>query len=379
MPKVINTITDAQRAQFPKQVEKWTKIGLSTEFFDHKRGIENALKCYDAANLKRPSRVVIARSPQALVYACPMVDCFGDDLKKGDGLSGKEPIFTREGFKRKRGKLETMLSDTLWGDAVGDGAPHLNRVIDTVKLRVPQSDIDRELKDVGEWARKSSYNLTLGQFYASFVSFVDAFETILGWEHECLQKFHLDRNLTESVGFVWWGENCVGICDRPVKFRRNNVGRLHADDGAAIEYSDGFGLCAWHGYVIPENKEWIIRDKSKITADEIEKEGNAEIRRIMLENHGFDRYMSERNAKMISEDVDGNGFPRRLMELTVRGEKINVVEVLNGSLEPDGTRRKFILGAARHPTSGSNPRTPKEAIAWSYGIPEKAFNEGART
>ena len=39
------------------------------------------------------------------------------------------------------------------------------------------------------------------------------------------------------------------------------------------------------------------------------------------------------------------GRPRRLLELKLKGEKIRVMDVYNGSLEPDGTRRRFMLGA----------------------------------
>jgi hypothetical protein len=51
---------------------------------------------------------------------------------------------------------------------------------------------------------------------------------------------------------------------------------------------------------------------------------------------------------------------------------VRIIEVTNGSLEPDGTRRKFHLGAM----PGENPH---EAIAASYGINPRHYREAVRT
>jgi hypothetical protein len=56
----------------------------------------------------------------------------------------------------------------------------------------------------------------------------------------------------------------------------------------------------------------------------------------------------------------------------VKGETLRIVEVVNGSLEPDGTRRKFLLGAMPG-------KTPHEAIAASYGINPAHYQEAVRT
>jgi len=49
------------------------------------------------------------------------------------------------------------------------------------------------------------------------------------------------------------------------------------------------------------------------------------------------------------------------------------VHVVNGSVEPDGTRRAFLLGAP------VDAQTPHDAIAWTYGINPKIYNETIRT
>ena len=66
------------------------------------------------------------------------------------------------------------------------------------------------------------------------------------------------------------------------------------------------------------------------------------------------------------------GTQRRLLEVNVREQRIRVIEVINGSLEPDGSRRKFHLGAM----AGG---TPAEVVAASYGIAPAHYREAVRS
>jgi hypothetical protein len=116
--------------------------------------------------------------------------------------------------------------------------------------------------------------------------------------------------------------------------------------------------------------EWIITDKGRITADAIVAESNAELRRIMCEITEFAPI--RKIAKCIAKDKDQNGFERKLLTATIAGETIRLVEVENGSLEPDGTRRSFLLGAL----AGD---TPHDVIAASYGINPALYREAVRT
>ena len=158
---------------------------------------------------------------------------------------------------------------------------------------------------------------------------------------------------------------------RPTVIARDAAGRLHHETSQAMLFADGYGFYSWHGYRLPTSHEWLIAEKHKITPDHIEKESNAELRRIALEIFGFDRYLAAREAKVIATD-ELHGQPRRLLSCKVGGEKILVLEVINGSDEPDGSRRKFHLGAMR----GSNPH---ECIAASFGRPPKKYREAVGT
>ena len=199
----------------------------------------------------------------------------------------------------------------------------------------------------------------------------------------CAQKADLLRRLSimeriaASCGFWYPRDGVCLVSDRFLSVKwdesRNRAGlpfRLHNADGPAVQFRDQWGLFYWHGYRIPDDHSWIITDKARITADAIMSEPNAELRRVMCEVTEFEPIRTI--GKVISEDADGNGHPRRLLTANIKGDEIRIVEVQNGSLEPDGSRRKFLLGAM----PGA---TPHQVIAASYGINPELYVEAVRT
>ena len=203
------------------------------------------------------------------------------------------------------------------------------------------------------------------------MSWVSFFRDVCRWEDDALSRFALAEALA-NTGWQWWHSDVLALSDRPRFIKRNAAGRLHSDEGPAIEYRDGWSIYAWHGYRLPDTHYHLITARDKITPAMIEAEPNAELRRIALEIFGFDRFFEARGGKVIDKD-EVFGRPRRLLELKLKGEKIRVMDVYNGSLEPDGTRRRFMLGAV----AGVN--TVHEAVAASYGLNPGAYREAVRT
>jgi hypothetical protein len=105
----------------------------------------------------------------------------------------------------------------------------------------------------------------------------------------------------------------------------------------------------------------IIEQPETITPATIEAEPNQEIRRVMIERYGYDRYMSK--AKVVHKDATG-----RLRKKKVGDDTIAVVEVVNGTAESDGTFKRYVLSVP------PECRTATEAVAWTYGLTAEQYS-----
>ena len=213
----------------------------------------------------------------------------------------------------------------------------------------------------------------VGAADAYWLSFYEFSERI-GVKYGPRTKEHFDayKSYALTCGWLYAYKSLAFVSDRPAEIHCDGQHRLHCETGMAVRFRDGWGIHAWHGLRVPGD----IIERKDFEPAIVEQQPNAELRRVLLERKygprtGFELYLEQRAAKLIAQD-DLHGFPRRLLEVHVAEQPIRIIEVINGSLEPDGTRRKFHLGAMRGDT-------PAAAIAASYGIAPKHYREAVRT
>ncbi|MFE7646102.1 DUF6745 domain-containing protein [Streptomyces phaeoluteigriseus] len=188
-------------------------------------------------------------------------------------------------------------------------------------------------------------------------------DAVLG-QHDApwLAAFPTDREPLDGLAAVcrnagwWWPFARVAVvCERPVALHRDEAGRLDRGDGPALAYPDGFALYAWRGMPVPAA---FLAELTALTPDRIRAEENAELRRVMLEHYGYDRYLADSGARPLHRDETGT-----LWRIDLDGdEPVVMVEVLNSTPEPDGSRRTYWL---RVPPS---TRTAREGVAWTFGL-----------
>ncbi len=150
------------------------------------------------------------------------------------------------------------------------------------------------------------------------------------------------------------------VSDRPSIIKRDAENRLHCEDGPALSYLDGFAVYSVHGVRVPA---WIIERPQDITPSLIEQEQNAEIRRVMIGKFGQEKYLMESGAEKICTDDYGTLWRKEIKD----DEPMVLVEVLNSTAEPDGSWKTYFL---RVPPV---MRTPRQAIAWTFGISEDEY------
>jgi hypothetical protein len=94
-----------------------------------------------------------------------------------------------------------------------------------------------------------------------------------------------------------------------------------------------------------------------ITVAEILGERNAELRRVLLERFGFERFMDEAGAAVMDRDRDAGG-ERQLLRLKLEGDE----DLVCVSVSCPSTERRYLLRVP--PTM----RTCRQAVAWTAGF-----------
>jgi hypothetical protein len=128
----------------------------------------------------------------------------------------------------------------------------------------------------------------------------------------------------------------IVIMERPISVKVDGGRRLHADDGPAFAWVDDIRDCYWHGVYV---KQHVITRPEEITLKEIEDERNIEVRRVLIERFGQERYIREAGAKEIHRDEFGILYRKE----EPGDDPILMVKVINSTPEPDGSVKEFFL------------------------------------
>lgn len=158
----------------------------------------------------------------------------------------------------------------------------------------------------------------------------------------------------------------------PVERHVDESGRLHNESGPAIVYMDGWSLYFIHGVRVPES---LVNDKWDVEA--VLSEPNAEVRRVAIEMMGWEHFIEDGGFALVDADDDpGNpGNKVELYDLPVAFPDFGESRVLictNGTVERDGTRRKFGLVVP------ADRKTAIEAAAWTYGLSKGEYMKAQR-
>lgn len=138
-----------------------------------------------------------------------------------------------------------------------------------------------------------------------------------------------------------------------------NGRRLHNDHYAALE-SDVENLYFWHGILVPA---FVVVRPDWITIKHITEEDNAEVRRVMVEKYGEDRYISDSGMKPVATDEN---FGEIYVQNLNAGRPIAKVRVINRSPETDGSFRVYWLSINPSHYNGDAGKIPQAAVASTW-------------
>lgn len=160
-----------------------------------------------------------------------------------------------------------------------------------------------------------------------------------------------------SVCCWWVHKDFVMVSNRPERIRLDAQRRLHSEDGMSIRFRDGFGLYHWHGVVVDER---VVLRPQELTAQDALWEVDAEVRRVMIERMGMERFLSEANATCIHRHKRGDLFSVRMPPGRLRSEADKVIRIVR--VTDPSTGRIYFL---RVPPS---IKRADDAVAWTFGF-----------
>ena len=333
--KKIKKLTSKQEEKLVRFRQEWFEVGSCTDPADRPKAEAAISKMYIRIK-KKPPRFIWVQSPATALLCCGLLKKFTKESTDslGDSLGVSLEDSLRDSLEVSLwnslgvslwNSLEVSLWNSLW-----------NSLRDSLR--------DQEFRNAW-WGQHDS-------FWIAFYRFA---ESVLGVRYERSAELHLWDEIARSCCWWWPFENICIVSDRPEILNwesREERSRLHCADGPALKFRDGWSVWSWHGLRVSRE---LIEHPEKITIKEIDKEKNAEIRRVMVERYGLDRFIQDSNAVVVDESKFGTLYHREMSN----DEPIATVRVKDVS-----TGRIYFL---RVPP---NVKTAQEAIAWTFNLPE---------
>ncbi|AWK12220.1 hypothetical protein SSP531S_37550 [Streptomyces spongiicola] len=337
--------------------DEWRAVAAATGPADRAAAEDAVRLAYRTAGLAEPGRFVWAGSPRAAVTAVRSLRDAGrsvrDEVRTVPWAEERRRVHDAlgpAGWTELWGRTGALLWDTTRALAERIRAG----VADALAADAVRAGDGPDAADAADAERKAVrmvlLDAVLGQHDAAWLAAFDGRSDRLAG---------LAR-VARHAGWWWPFEKAVVICERPVELYRDEAGRLDRGDGPALAFPDGFALHAWRG--MPVTAEFLS-GLASLTPERIRTEENAELRRVMLEFYGYDRYLAESGARPVHRDETGVLWCIALAD----DEDVTMVEVVNSTPEPDGTHKTYWL---RVPPS---TRTAKEGVAWTFGLDAGAY------
>ncbi|MFE3542654.1 DUF6745 domain-containing protein [Nocardia sp. NPDC059177] len=328
----------------------WRAVAAATGAGDRARAEAGVRLAYTCAGLAEPEQIRWAGSPREAVRLL--------DAGLDTGASVRTAIRDAP-WAAERERLHTALCthgySAHWR---ATGAP-LWDVTEMVVDRI-RTGITEPVAGTGGATRRLRLlmlDAVLGQHDAAWLS---AFDTTPGSPLDGIAA------VAAEAGWWWPYEKIAVVSERPLELHRDEAGRLDRGDGPALVYADGFALHAWRGMPVPAD---FLDGLRELTPQRIRAEENAELRRVMLEYYGYDRYLTESEATPLHRDETGVLWRIALAD----DEDVVMVEVVNSTPEPDGSHRVYWL---RVPPA---TRTAREGVAWTFGLAAEAYEPVQQT
>jgi len=362
MPKRIDKLTPKQEAMLPVWRDKWIDIGLKTGETDWETFGAYMPICYQKAGLKYPTKVIQVSSPIVGAFASSIANKI---LKKGGAVRGAV-----------RGAVGGAVDDAVGGavggavdDAVDDAVRGaVDDAVDDAVGDAVRGAVDDAVRDAKlDWHYWLGGQFWVGGWYWGSPSWVSFFTDVcdLKLSDDIKERATAYRKVCESVNYIWCNSEFVMVCARPTKIERNILGRLHCENGKAIEYPDTWGLFFLNGVRFEEEMYWkVVKSQSegglsfaeRLAIEDIDQRTQA----INPKYADIDGFIEEAEGELLDEvnkfDINGEGVNYKLYKFP-KGD-IFQEDAYYCYFDCPSTRKKHLEGV-------EVSKTVAECMAWA--------------
>jgi hypothetical protein len=319
---MIDKLTQDQIDLFPSYVKKWVDIGLNTEPTDMIESVKFIKDAYKKANIDEPKYFIgPVNSPYEAAIA------------------------------------ESIINFHVTHKTKFNSAADLNKTVLKQVEDVINKNSDLEIKSIS----------ISNQIYGSqeyWLSYYDYFQNECGLDLSLIDPL---IGLSKVCG--WWTpmKNVAIIQHRPLEIHRDVEGRLHNENGASVKFRGETNIpnvYSVHGVRVTEKV--INRD---YTVDDIDKESNAEVRRVMIDLYGQSNYIIDSNATVVHADDFGTLYRKEIPG----DEPLMMVKVVNSTQEPDGSFKDYWIRVDGNAYGGLKTARAAVASTWRNNDAERSL------
>jgi hypothetical protein len=357
----LKRLSPEQKAQIEGHRQRWAKLRTSSAPADRDEAERGIAEAYQAAGWPAPKDVVWCLGPiqMATLWAATSLDRAGPNLR----APIVEQVRSRAAFaiqRRVSGSLLAAIDDLNPSSEIAGDTIHELVYRAALALRPAATYRQRWLFWIGRnraWMHLRDAACSPRGY--PWLERHDFFREVCGLDSETEGLRGLLR-LAWAADWIIPHRHICWISEPPESVRADAQRRLHSAQGPALKYHDGWTAYAWKGVEVPAR---VIDHPEQITHADIEFAPDIHVRRCMIERLTPERFIASGAAFRIAEDESGILWERRWSD----GDAWAAVEVINGTPELDGSRKRYFLQVP------PNMLTARSAVAWTYGMTARQY------
>lgn len=373
--------------------ETWLPILKDNQEIDRQKVLEAVNECYELEGYKPPQGIVVCSSPTSMTLVGAVLEnkalvqhiqAVGLDFIK-DVLEIIQKKTENKSFKHvKLGFIVKSIHEGIESLKYKPkkGAFIAAETAETLRQRA------NELKSVAGYGNHDAFWLGYYEYFRTFHPLPEIMKET--------DKLRGLLQYARQAGWFLFFDKLALICERPIINLDEQLNYSNTT-GPAISFVDGWEYFCVHNIEISRD---IILGNVELTPDLIESESNQEVKRILMELYGFEKYLENTGAELIDTSVfksagaDGEVKKREawLYKKEIKNdEPLLFVKVINSSPEPDGTFKSYTIQVSPRcepMIDGPNGQvilgepqklTAKNAIASTFGLTGEEYNPDIET